>query len=438
MKQSFFCLLLLACLAFVWSKQNKKTLVLYDNSDIKTTHSIFFKSLSDRGFDLTFKSADDASLELIKYGVQLYENLIIFSPSVEDFGGGIKVSTITDFVDGGGNVLVAADSSIGDPIRELASECGVEFDEERTKVIDHHNFDESDRGSHTKLVVDPNNLIKSENIVGKPKSPILFNGIGMVLDQENPLVLPIMKGSATCYSYFTDDKIEQYPLGVGTNTVLVAGLQARNNARLVFAGSLQMFSDDYLTSGVKQDSPGSKAFAKSGNADFVITLSKWVFSESGVLRVGKINHHKLGEKVAPDAYTITDMVHFSIVIEERTIDGKWKPYKGDDVQMEFVRIDPFVRLPIKLNAKLGAFTIDFKLPDVYGVFQFKIDYSRLGYTFLKSATQVSVRPLQHTQYERFISSAYPYYASAFSMMLGVVIFSVFFLYHDDAKKVKSE
>jgi len=38
---------------------------------------------SDRGFDLTFKSADDAGLELIKYGVHLYDNLIIFSPSVE-------------------------------------------------------------------------------------------------------------------------------------------------------------------------------------------------------------------------------------------------------------------------------------------------------------------------------------------------------------------
>ena len=46
-----------------------------------------------------------------------------------DFGGAIKVSTITDFIDGGGNVLVAADSSIGDPIRELSTECGVEFDE---------------------------------------------------------------------------------------------------------------------------------------------------------------------------------------------------------------------------------------------------------------------------------------------------------------------
>lgn len=54
-----------------------------------------------------------------------------------DFGGSIKVSTITSFIDGGGNVLVAADSSIGDPIRELGSECGVEFDEVRLIVLRH-------------------------------------------------------------------------------------------------------------------------------------------------------------------------------------------------------------------------------------------------------------------------------------------------------------
>ena len=53
--------------------------------------------------------------------------------------------------------------------------------------------------------------------------------------------------------------------------------------------------------------------------------------------------------------------------------------------------------------------------------------------------QVSVRPLQHTQYERFIPSAYPYYASAFSMMFGVVIFSVVFLHfreHDSKDKTE--
>lgn len=40
-------------------------------------------SISDRGFDLTFKTADDPSLSLIKYGQFLYDHLIIFAPSVE-------------------------------------------------------------------------------------------------------------------------------------------------------------------------------------------------------------------------------------------------------------------------------------------------------------------------------------------------------------------
>lgn len=52
--------------------------------------------------------------------------------------------------------------------------------------------------------------------------------------------------------------------------------------------------------------------------------------------------------------------------------------------------------------------------------------------------QVSVRPLQHTQYERFIPSAYPYYISSFSMMGGVFIFSFVFLYHKDHSKDKTE
>lgn len=34
----------------------------------------------------------------------------------------------------------------GEPLRELGSECGIEFDEEKTGVIDHHNYDVSDPG----------------------------------------------------------------------------------------------------------------------------------------------------------------------------------------------------------------------------------------------------------------------------------------------------
>ncbi len=48
------------------------TLVLLDNLAIRETHSIFFKSLQDRGFKLTYKLADDSSLLLSKYGLIVY------------------------------------------------------------------------------------------------------------------------------------------------------------------------------------------------------------------------------------------------------------------------------------------------------------------------------------------------------------------------------
>lgn len=41
---------------------------------------------------------------------------------------------------------MAADSYIGEKIRDLAVECGIEFDEEGTSVIDHHNYDVNDDG----------------------------------------------------------------------------------------------------------------------------------------------------------------------------------------------------------------------------------------------------------------------------------------------------
>lgn len=81
-----------------------------------------------------------------KYGEFLYNHLIIFAPSVEEFGGAISVEAIAEFIDGGGNVLVAGSSLSGDILRELASECGFEVDEEGASVIDHVNYDVKDSG----------------------------------------------------------------------------------------------------------------------------------------------------------------------------------------------------------------------------------------------------------------------------------------------------
>lgn len=416
-----------------------KTLVLLENLSVKETHSVFFADLKSRGHQLVFKLADDPSLALAKYGEYLYENLIVFAPSVEEFGGTIDVNSIADFIDNGkGNVLVAASSEVGDVLRDLGREVGLELDERDTSVIDHLNYDARDRGDHTLLVVDTKNVIDADLIVGAKKTtPYLYQGLGMTADLENPLILEVMSGYTTSYSYFTADDVSEYPHAVGTSTLLIAGLQARNNARVVFSGSINFFSNEFFAVPVQKTIAGAKVFETSGNQALANSLSKWVFKEVGVLRVGQVSHFLQGEgqKDTPAAYTIEEDVHYEVEIQEY-VNREWVSFKGEDVQMEFVRIDPYVCQYLKRSKNM--YYIDFKLPDVYGVFQFKVDYNHIGYTHLYTTTQVSVRPFEHTQYERFIPSAYPYYTSAFSMMVGLFLFTLVFLHFRENKKTKVE
>jgi oligosaccharyltransferase complex subunit beta len=112
---------------------------------------------------------------------------------------------------------------------------------------------------------------------------------------------------------------------------------------------------------------------------------------------------------------------------EELQNGKWVPYQASDVQLEWIMLDPYVRTTLSSDGK-GLFSKTFKIPDVYGVFTFKVEYIRKGYSRLDSVVRVPVRPFLHNQYERFIQAAYPYYASAFSMLGGIFLFSWVFLY----------
>lgn len=421
---------------FTFVNANGPTLVLLDNLAIKETHSIFFRTLQDGGYTLTFKLADDANLQLEKYGEYLYKHLIIFAPTIEEFGGALSVQAITEFIDGGGNVLVAGSSQSEEALHELASECGFEIDEEGASVIDHMNYDISDSGYHTTIIADSSNLIDASVIVGsKDIPPLIYEGTGLIADVDNPLLLRLLTAASSAYSYNPNNPIKEYPHAVGKNTLLIGALQARNNARVLFSGSLFFFSDEAFTKPIQKAQSGQR-YEKSGNEAVAKAITQWVFKENGVIRVSSVHHHKVGETLPPQAYTVKDDIVYSIDVEKLSGD-KWVPYETNDLQVEFVRIDPFVRMTMKPIGK-GHYEARFKIPDVYGVYQFKVDYTRMGLTHLYNTTQVSVRPLQHTQYERFIPSAFPYYVSAFSMMGGVFLFSLVFLHYKEDTKTKSE
>ncbi|KAJ4829368.1 Dolichyl-diphosphooligosaccharide--protein glycosyltransferase 48 kDa subunit [Turnera subulata] len=368
------------------SPTDRRVLVLLDDLSLKSSHSLFFASLQSRGFFLDFKLAEDPSLALQRYGEYLYDALILFSPSADRFGGKVDV---LDFVDSGHDLIFAADSSASDFIKSIATECGVDFDEDPSAVVVDHNgyaVSETD-GDHTLIAAD--DFIQSDVILGKAKieAPVLFKGIGHSLNAANSLVLKVLSASPSAYSANPSTKLSSPPTLTGSSISLVSVVQARNNARIMIAGSLDMFSNRFLRAAV-QKAGSSIKYEKSGNEQFVTELSKWVFHERGHLKAVNLRHNKVGETDEPAMYRIKDDLDFAVEIYEWS-GQSWEPYVANDVQVQFYMMSPYVLKTLSTNQK-GLYHTSFKVPDVYGVFQFKVEYNRLGYTSLSLSKQASV------------------------------------------------
>ncbi|CAG8677307.1 10463_t:CDS:2, partial [Cetraspora pellucida] len=245
-----------------------------------------------------------------------------------------------------------------------------------------------------------------------------------------PLLTKVLWAGETAYSYETkaDQQVDQEPLVIGNEVMLVSALQARNNARVTFVGSIELFSD---------------RFPKSGNEDFAKDLTKWTFQEKGVLKVTSKHHHKEGEGEELEIYRIKDNIVYIIEISEY-VNDHWQPFNGTDVQFEAIMLDPYIRktltpFPTSPEQQSRKYEAHIQLPDVYGVFTFKVNYKRSGYSYIEDSTVVAIRPFRHNEYPRYISAAYPYYTGAASMIMGFLLFSVVWFFNkENTKRVKKK
>ncbi|KAI3383652.1 hypothetical protein SNEBB_009240 [Seison nebaliae] len=425
------------------NSDGKRLLVLVDTMTIRETHSIILDGLRDEGFDVHVQTVDDERLQLLRYGEYLYDHILLLAPSVEQFGGDLSTATLNRFVDAGGNIFVAASTEMGNGIRELLAESGVEVDDDNSPLIDHKNFNDKFDvdGNHETIELSTKNLNDGKIITGIDKTTngkLLFKGTALQMDKENQLLIKVLSGNVESYTGNSDgSRLTEYPHAIGKTAALVVALQARNNARMVMIGSLDFLSNEFIES-----------FPLNGKMSN--SLLRWTFKRSGVIRMRQVFHRlatdtntksiKSNDAIpsSPEEYTIKEFVQFYGILEQFD-KGEWIPMNekhsvANDLQMEFVRIDPFVRRNMQPSKDVnGRFEVKFQVPDVYGIYTFKVNHERLGYTKIDEAHRVKVRPLTHRQYERFIPSAYPYYASAFSMMIGVYLLSFVVLYHSDEK-----
>ena len=418
----------------------KRTLVLLDTLISAHKYSSYFNSLKAEDHVLTMASSSDGDFKLKKFNEYMYDNIIMLAPNADDFGK-ISFTDILEFVSNGGNLIVGASEDISDAQKAFLEGCGIKISSSSGSVIDHHEYIEplDDDASHEVIKINSIALNDNKVITGTSiDSGIIYKGISVsIATPSNELAIKILQGNPS--SFIDSNK------NPGEPPLLVAAVQGRNNARVVVSGSLDMFSNKYL------------ADSSTDNDKFTTSLSKWTFGSAGVLRFSNVTHFKsdgtppdviLHEKERPDlpqslypdpeitrnslVYRIKDEIVYSMIVEEYK-DGMWMPYQANDMQMEFVMLDPYVRANMQADES-GKFSCKFIAPDDYGIFKFRVLYRRPGYSTIHAETKVSLRPFKHDEYERFISSAFPYYISAGTMIGAFIVFSIFFLLTEDKKK----
>lgn len=186
---------------------------------------------------------------------------------------------------------------------------------------------------------------------------------------------------------------------------------------------------------------------------FIKRLVLWVCRLTGIIRFSQVSHSRadgsppdvvLHDKDQPDlpitlysdpeiarnslVYRIRDEILYSLVVHS-FVNGSWEAICFNDMQLEFVMLNPYIRKTMTCDAKTGKHSALFVAPDDYGVFKFRVLYRRLnGYNAIHSEDQVSLRPFKQNEYERFILAAAPYYVTAISSMVAFFIFCVIFYF----------
>ncbi|KAF9234494.1 Dolichyl-diphosphooligosaccharide--protein glycosyltransferase subunit WBP1 [Melanogaster broomeanus] len=424
---SFF---VLASKVFAKSSSGDSVLVLLDPSLDRANYSIFFSGLEKRGYDLTFRAPKDASPAITEYDVPNYSHVILFTPDTKSYAPDITPQSLVGLLSENTNLLIAL-SPKQTPLTSLATEFSLILPPPGTPLVSHHP-----KRSEPATVIPVSVSVPGSPILTPGTPPIWFSGAPHA-HGNSPYLVPILRAPAESFAAdSTDDTgadaiVDASEKGgeglwAGSHMGLVTGFQTAKNSRVVFAGGVELFSDEYA----RKELPSGTS---SGNAPFARDVAAWVFQETMTLRIDRTEHHRVNETVAPEMYTVNDQIVYTAYIsayDRRT--SSWEPYSGiADMQLEFTMLDPHVRTALPpVPGEPGKYEVQFRAPDRHGVFKFVVNWRRKGYSFLHAATTVPVVPLRHDQYPRFLSAAWPYYVGAISTSAGFFVFAALWLAGD--------
>ncbi|KAL3493205.1 Dolichyl-diphosphooligosaccharide--protein glycosyltransferase subunit WBP1 [Aspergillus germanicus] len=426
------------------SSSGNRLLVVLEDSAEKGLYSTLWSDLEARGYNLIFESPKNEQLSLFELGDRAYDHVLLLPPKSKGFGPSLSPKSLVDFIDSDGNVLLALSGKSTTPsaISSLLLEFDLHLPSDRSSVaVDHFNYDTlSASEKHDVLVLErPGKL--------RPDTKDFFGGEGVLaIPSASPhtlgdtsLLAPILRAPTTAYSYNPKEdagSVEDV-FATGSQLALVSALQARNSARFTLLGSVESLQDKWFSASVQ--APGGKQ-VETANREFAKQLTAWTFKETGVLKVGKIEHHLAKddltvEDLNPTIYRVKNETVFTIEVSEYAYD-KYIPFEvpaNDALQLEFTMLSPFHRLnltPTKQTENSTVFSTQFTVPDQHGIFSFRVNYKRPFLTNIEEKHEVTVRHYAHNEYPRSwkISGGWVWIAGLWSVIAGFLAFVVVWLY----------
>ena len=211
-------------------------------------------------------------------------------------GPALTPKLLLNFINQRGNILLTLTGHSPTPsvIASLLLELDVHISPDRTSlVIDHFNHDTSAHSDqHDVLLLPRPSSLRSDvrSFFGGDGTVAFPRAVAQELGSESPLLAPILPAKGTAYSYNPKEEAEtvEDPFVVGEQISLVSAMQARNSARFTIFGSAEALEDIWFDANVKSSTGMS---GKNVNRDLARQVSGWTFQESGVLKVGRVEHH---------------------------------------------------------------------------------------------------------------------------------------------------
>ncbi|MCJ1229878.1 oligosaccharyl transferase glycoprotein complex, beta subunit [Toensbergia leucococca] len=454
----FFFLLSFLDLSQALGSSGKRLLVVNEEPTEKEKYSIFWGDLEERGFELTFESPKSEKLALFQHGERAYDHVILLPPKSKGLGPSLTPNLLLQFINKNGNILLtlAGESPTPSAISSLLLELEIHLPADRTSlVVDHFNYDTlSAPEKHDVLLLSQPSALRSDvrNFFSGDGTIAFPRAVAQELGNASPLLAPVLRARSTAYSYNPKDEAEavEDPFAVGKQISLVSTMQARNSARFTVFGSVEALENQWFDAKVK--SPGAKD-CRTANREFAKQITSWTFMETGVLQVGRVEHHQSSiEEGAPGNETVSQLgylnpriyrvkndVTFNIELSEHSSDHliPLTVSSEDALQLEFAMLSPFHRLtlqPVSQTLNSTIFSATFRLPDQHGIFAFRVNYKRPFLTNIDVKREVTVRHFAHDEWPRswMISGGWVWIAGIGVTVVGWMFFVALWLWSEPA------